>query len=339
MSRPRAGAWSVSTLAIVAGVATWLFAPGLGPDLRAQPHPATSYAQAAALIDSIQATESRAPLIPEAGSLAWLHGAPTDTVVVLFQGYTVVPEPFEVIARGYFERGCNVWAPMMPYHGLRDRMTTDLSRLKPQVFRAYADRAVDVAAGLGRHVLVFGISGGGAIATWSAVARNEVNAAVVISPILLPRGTPAWAGCAIARAFQVLPDHYAWWDPDTRDRRSGLAYPRFSYRGVASLMMMGQWADAEAVRRDRHVPERVVLVWNQSDAFVDGEYTMAHFTRIFGLRPLHIITVPASARLEHDLITPDGANHARIGLSYAYLSRAVGFRLPDPRGWRPHPLR
>ncbi len=337
MSRRRGGAKSL-VLLIVLGIAAWLFVPGLGPDLDAQPRAAPDYATAVARVDSMRAAEARAPLIPEAGSLAWLHGAMTDTAVVLFQGYTVVPAPYEVVARGYFERGCNVWAPMLPFHGQRDRMTRDLSRLRPRVLRAYADDAVDIAAGLGRHVVVLGISGGGALATWSAMARNEVDAAVVISPVLLPRGVPAWAGRPIARAFQVLPDRYAWWNPQTREREPRLGYPRYSYRGVGSLLMLGLWADARASDPNHHVPDRVVLVVNEADPFIDGRYNRARFTRLFG-PVLRVVTVPASARLAHDLVTPDGANRERIGLAYAYLSRAVGFALPDPRGWRPHPVR
>ena len=50
----------------------------------------------------------------------------------------------------------------MPYHGLQSHQVSELAQLTAQDLRAYADQAVDIAAGLGDEVVPVGLSGGSA---------------------------------------------------------------------------------------------------------------------------------------------------------------------------------
>jgi hypothetical protein len=156
-----------------------------------------------------------------------------------------------------------------------------------------------------------------------------VRQAIAISPLLHPIGFPTWADRALARAFTVLPDHYEWWNATTHEREPGPAYPRYSYRGVTAFLMLGEWADAA---RHPAAPAEVVLVRNLADPYVDGAYNLDHFRRFAAPGRLRVVTIPAGARLAHDLVGTDGPDPARTRLAYQYLSRAVGFELPDPRG-------
>ncbi len=181
-------------LALVLLVAVLLFTPLLDPDLRSRAQPIGSYSEAAARIATIKAAEAQADLIPEADSIALLTGSRAATSVVIFHGYTSVPRQFRLIAEGYRAQGYNVWVPRLPYHGERDRMTTDFSKVTAQDLRRFADDNVDIAAALGEHVVVIGFSGGGSLGAWSGVERPEVSQTILISPLLHPLGIRRVAG-------------------------------------------------------------------------------------------------------------------------------------------------
>jgi pimeloyl-ACP methyl ester carboxylesterase len=305
-----------------------------GPDLDSRPDPAPSYEEAVLTIDAFWDVESREPLAPEGPSIAMLTGERTAKAAVLFHGYTTVPRQFRLIAQGYRDAGYNVWVPRMPFHGQVDRMTGDLSQLTPKILRDHADRAVDVAAGLGEQVIVVGLSGGGALATWCAVARSEVAETVAISPLMRPAGYPAALTRALVSVLSVplVPDVYQWWYPSLKRTARGYVYPRFSLRGIGSFLSLVYWTEAVAERDPFPVKGRFTLLRNDGDERLDGRSTEALVRTLVAPERLQVVTVPASDGLKHDLVTaePWAENADRIGLAYGYLSEALGIRLPDP---------
>ena len=94
-----------SILAIIVILAVLLFTPVTDPDLSARPQPAGSYADAAARIDAISATEATMDLQPEGRGIAMLTGAHSAKAVILFHGYTTVPEQFRLIGEAYRAQG------------------------------------------------------------------------------------------------------------------------------------------------------------------------------------------------------------------------------------------
>jgi carboxylesterase len=70
----------------------------------------------------------------------------------------------------------------MPRHGLADRMTSELGKLRAEELRDFGDLTVDIAVGLGDRVTVVGLSAGGVVAAWLAQHRPEVARAVLIAP-------------------------------------------------------------------------------------------------------------------------------------------------------------
>lgn len=182
----------ITLLALIAVVAILCFTPLTDPDLRSHADPAATYGDSAERIDAVLEAESDQDLIPEASSISLLAGSRTETCVVIFHGYTSVPRQFRLIARGYRDAGCNVWVPRLPYHGNTDRLTEDFSKLTAEGLRDFADDQIDIAAGLGDNVVVIGFSGGGSLATWSAVERDEVSETILISPLLHPLGYEEW---------------------------------------------------------------------------------------------------------------------------------------------------
>ena len=56
--------------------------------------------------------------------------------------------------------------------------------MRAEDLRDFADRMVDVAAGLGEQVIMVGLSAGGIVTAWAAQHRPEIDKAVTISPSL-----------------------------------------------------------------------------------------------------------------------------------------------------------
>src|SRR5438046_10040360 len=106
--------------------------------------PAPSYPAAVARIDSIRAHEG-AGINPECHTRVLGPGRRTERVLVIFHGFTNCPKQFDPMARDFVRLGYNVYVPLLPRHGMADRMTEDLSRL-PAADVAACGEAV---AGLG----------------------------------------------------------------------------------------------------------------------------------------------------------------------------------------------
>ncbi len=270
------------------------------------------------------AEEAALALDPRGGTLALLQDDVADTAVVIFHGYTDVPEQFGVVAQAYHAAGASVYVPRLPYHGYRDRFTDDPSQLTPDGLRAFADAAVDLGRGLGRHVLVLGFSAGGSLATWVAAERDDVARVVVIAPLILPKGYRPWMLRPIARLVPALPDRYLWWDDDDRGEDANPDYPRYSLHGICAFLLL-----VERAKEGGATTADVLFIANAGDQRLD----MAHAEAVLrGLAPpggLRVFTIPASARLKHNLFSPWGENAADLGASYGYVGQALGLAL-DP---------
>lgn len=322
---------------VVLGIAVLLVVVGAGlarplraGELKSQPDPYEDYPEAVARIRDIEIGERAMPLSSVGRSYALVHGSQVETAVVIFHGYTDVPDQFQKVAKGYFDAGANVWVPRMPFHGYMNRMTDDLSELTPEVLRQAADENIDIAAGLGRNVEVVGLSGGGAMAAWSAAERADVTRTVIISPLMLPKGYKPWMIRPLARLVAMLPDSYTWWT-DEEDKAPGPEYPRYSRRGITSYLMMVERAKADGAGGRKPVQGDVVIVSNLADQHLDTQYP------IDVMRPLvrddrsfTTITIPASEGLKHDIVGLTGDNRPKLPVAYRYLSQALGIPLPDP---------
>ncbi len=136
-----------------------------------QPHPAANFAEAVQRVESKIATEVN--FNPGSHTILLTHGAKSAKAIIFVHGYVSSPAPFKEIAARFFNRGYNVLAMTMPYHGLADRMNTEQEKLRAEDFIRYADSVVDIARGLGDHVTMAGISCGGLITGWAAQQRQD----------------------------------------------------------------------------------------------------------------------------------------------------------------------
>jgi carboxylesterase len=321
-------------LVVVVAGGVLLFTPILDPHLSAHPDPLPDYPAAAARIDAVLAAERELPLLENGGSISLLQGERTKKVIVIFHGYTNTPYEFRLLARAYADEGYNVWVPRLPHHALADKMTDEFSRLTTEELVGFADDQLDIAAGLGEEVTVLGLSGGGSLSLWAALERREVTRAMLISPLLQPTGYQEWMIPPMVRALRLSPvDSYAWWNAEKgADNVEGMVYPRYSLKGIAALLGIRLWAEDRVQQTVEPVPGRILLIRNDGDPSIDGDFNERLATRMVPADRFEVFRIPASAGLSHDIVCPDPefATDAQVTEAYRQLADALDLTLPDP---------
>jgi alpha-beta hydrolase superfamily lysophospholipase len=292
-----------------------------------------SYADALEALDRVAARErADAAINPQCYSRWMVHGKQTADSVVLWHGFTNCPDQFVRLGTMLFERGYNVYIPLMPRHGLRDRMTDALALLTQAELKMAGIEAMRIAFGLGKRANTMGLSLGGVMSAWIAQAAH-IGTTVAISPFFaLP-----WFGRAIndyvTRLMLWLPNHWVWWDPRLKENcKPDHAYPRFPTHALATLMEFGEGA----FRVAEHTPplaQRCVLALNARDPAINLGVAKQLWTiwqhRAEMVETFEFTDLPAI----HDIIEPTTFTEAPV-LVYprlvALMLRANGEALPIP---------
>ena len=283
-----------------------------------RPDPVKGYEKAVkeqALLDS----GGEGELNPRCAPVFLTHGRRTERVVLWFHGYTNCPLQFERLAQRCFAEGWNAWVPRAPFHGLADRMTSKTSLVTADMLARFADRAVDIACGLGERVIVGGLSMGGTLSAWLGQNRADIDLALPIAPVISPMPGPLLLARLLSFALRTLPDRLVWWDRARRESLEGPphAYFRYSTKGVGEIMALGQafagraGKSAPAARRFRFVlnesdeavsnapAERILEGWRRRGAANVGE---TRFPREMGFR--HDLIEPAQPYQRVDEVYP-----------------------------------
>lgn len=268
-----------------------------------------SYRLAIAGVEKRRAQEKTGGVRDEYRTTLLTHGERTEHVIVLLHGFTSCPLQFNLLAAMLFEQGHNVLMPLMPRHGLQDRLTRATSHLTAADFIEYGCAALDLAAGLGRRVLVMGISAGGAVAAWLAQNRSDVDTAVPISAMLGLSIVPSGGTRLFEKLLRILPDFYMWWDPRTRAANPyalPFTYPGYSTRALGELLCLGISVRQQAAVNPP-AASRIVMVINENEPAVNNvelNHLYAAWER-FGTVSLANEIFEKSLKLPHDLVTPD----------------------------------
>jgi pimeloyl-ACP methyl ester carboxylesterase len=310
---------------LIVAVAIWLARPLPRTGLESDPHPAPDYASAVRIVDSLRAAETN-DIASECGTRLMTHGGPTHRVIVLFHGLTNCPQQFDSLGRMSFARGANVLIPRLPHHGLADRMTEDLARMNAPELRAFADRVLDAAHGLGDSVTVAGLSVGGTLVMWAAQYRPDVDRAVLIAPMIGIAAARGRRTPIVARLATDLPNLFMWWDPRKRENLPGPqhVYPRFSSRSIASALDLGWTTLSDARRAPPHCRSLAVITVG-GDMAVDNQLNrgLVAAWRKVGKRTVETYEFPVALHLNHDVVDPEqiGGNPA---ITYPVLTRFIG---------------
>jgi pimeloyl-ACP methyl ester carboxylesterase len=273
-----------------------------------QPHPAANYAEAVQRVETKIASEVN--FYPDGHTILMTHGARTAKTIAFVHGYPSSPAPFKEIAAQFFDRGYNVLAMTMPYHGLADRMNTEHAKLRAEDFIRYADSVVDIARGLGDHVTMVGISCGGLVTGWAAQQRQDIDLAVLISPGFGFKAIPRLWTPLMAWAFRVLPNGYLWDDPQKKaDSPRPYNYPRLSTHVLGQILRFSRSIQVSAQRK-APAADSILVITNLNDPAVDNILTgeVVNLWRTGWAKEVKTYQFPASLGLGHDIISVDDPN-------------------------------
>jgi len=261
-------------------------------------------------------------ILPAALPRLYEHGKPAEHAVVLFHGFTNCPQQFDELARGYHARGCNVYVPRIPRHGLKDRLTRDLANLTVAELKDCAKEAFDLARPLGTTVSALGLSLGGTLALWLAQTQ-PIDLALPLAPFLMPIPDPQFIGHPAIRLLHTIPSIYFWWDIRLKQRITPpYAYPGYPTHALAEIVFLGDAIVAAAAKekpRGRHC----IFVLNDHDPAVDNRVSrdlLAAWNR-HGAGYGEVV-LPELGRPRHDVIDPTTFPQGRT-LVYPKLEELV----------------
>lgn len=287
-----------------------------------QPHPAANYAEAVQRVESKIATEVN--FNPYSHTILMTHGAKTAKSIIFVHGYVSSPAPFKEIAAQFFDRGYNVLAMTMPYHGLADRMNTEHEKLRAEDFIRYADSVVDIARGLGDRVTMAGISCGGLVTGWAAQQRQDIDLAVLISPGFGFKTIPRFWTPLMGWAFRVLPNSYLWDDPQKKaDSPRPYNYLRLSTHALGQILRLSRSIQALAQRK-APAADSILVITNLNDPAVDNIVTdeVVSLWRTRWAKEVQTYQFPANLGLGHDIIGVDDPN-MNIAVVYPKLLELI----------------
>jgi len=280
-----------------------------------------SFARSLDAIEGSIARDRADPLVaPSALPRLYHHGAAVEHAVVLYHGFTTCPQQFEEFAQRLHARGCNVYVPRLPLHGLRDRLTRTLGGLTPALVADAATASYELTCGLGARVSAVGLSLGGSMALYLAQTQR-IDHAVPIAPFLMPIGIPGWLGVPLMRAVARLPPLYVWWDPRVKEHSlPAYAYPGFPTHALAACVSFG-----EVIARSTAAPhgKRCTLVTNAHESAVNNAVA-AHLLAVWKARgaPYDRVELRDLGAPRHDIIDPTTFPQART-LVYPALESII----------------
>jgi alpha-beta hydrolase superfamily lysophospholipase len=287
-----------------------------------QPCPAADYAEGVRRVEAKIATET--DFNPSSHTILLSHGARTARVIVFVHGYPSSPSPFTNLATRFFERGYNVLAMTLPYHGLSDRMNTEHEKLRAEDLIRYADGVVDIARGLGDQVTMVGISCGGLVTGWAAQQRADLDLAVVISPGFGFKAIPRMWTPIVARAWRALPNMYLWDDPERKaESLRGHNYLRLSTHALGQILRLSAAIQASA-RRKAPAADAMLVITNLNDPAVDNVVTdrVVELWRARRAGRVQTYQFPADIGLGHDIIDVNDP-HMNVGVVYPKLMELI----------------
>lgn len=276
-------------------------------NLQSYPRPAGSYGAAMQRLNALQAQDDGT--ISHLCSTTWRsHGAQTERAIVFYHGLTSCPQQFVELSELFYQQGYNVFLPRMPHHGKANQLSTAQTKLTAPELAGFADETIDIAQGLGRKVIVMGLSVGGMLATWVAQYRSDVALVVPVSPFIWPKQLGQSWRKTLPKIGRYLPNWWGWWDPIRKgDLGQPYGYPRYASRAVAECLRLSQSVLTMA-RKRKAAAEKVIFMTNANDQVVDNSVTQElidHWRRASADHPERIeaLEFEARLRLTHDLIS------------------------------------
>lgn len=262
-------------------------------------------------------------------SIFYDAGFKTEKVVLIYHGYTSSPKQFtELGEQIHNASGYNVFIPRLPRHGLKDRMTADLTNLRVDELKQFVHETIDIANHLGKEITIVGFSAGGALATWSGIFVNntKVKKIIAISPFFNSRQTPTILMPQIMFFVDKMRrDRFYWWKPLEKEKMLPMhAYPRFSLKAIKEILKLSIEIQKQLFVRTKEYTRLVakskqknslledlsdrefVLISNPSDLSVNNKLSekIFEYIKTGGKSNVRIFSFSQKLNLPHDLIDP-----------------------------------
>jgi carboxylesterase len=316
--------WSPLVAALVMAVPGYLlFKPLDIENLKSNPRPVRSYAEAVQRVEDLRSREP-ADTNPACSLQFLTQGRKVKRAIVFVHGYTNCPNQFLPLGRAFNKIGYNVLIAPLPHHGLSERMTIEHELLTAEELVSYADEMVDIAQGLGEKVTMVGISAGGVTAACAAQFRSDLDAAVIISPAFGFDFLPASLTRPATNFYLTLPNYFEWWDASRKaDGTPDHSYPRYSSHALAQILRLG-YAVRDAAEGREPAARAITIITNGNDRDINADLVDAIADKWSeGSAILETFEFPADLNLGHDLIDPAQTNQ-RIDIVYPRLMELIG---------------
>jgi esterase/lipase len=289
-----------------------------------QAAPVQDYETAIGRIQAMQARELATPgFNPELKTILLTHGKKAGKAVLWLHGYTAATLQFKSLAELCLQRGCNAFVPCIPHHGFKDRLCTEVSKIKATELVRFTDEMIDLAHGLGEEVIVGGLSMGGVMTCWAAQERADVSVAIIIAPLLGARIIPTALTRTVAYGIERLPDIKQWWDPEKKEDCDGpdYGYPWNSTHSLGQILHLGFKVFALG-RRKPPAAAKIWVVINDHDESVNNAMIMRLVETWEKSKAQQLLTFhfPDELGLPHDCISVEQPK-GNIGLVYAELMK------------------
>ena len=273
--------------------------PASTRSLVARPKLARDYDAAVAIARAFARGDSA--VAPGGQSMLLVHGHRTPRAFLLFHGLTNSPRQFRDLADSIYSTGDNVFVPRLPRHGLAGETIRDLGRLTADELRDAADESMDITAGLGDTVIVFGLSLGGVMAAWVAQYR-AADRVVIAAPALGLAHVAAPLQSPMMDLALRLPDFDK---ADPHDAKRPDRTPGWTSRGIAEMMRLGVAVRRGAEREPPRTRDIRMLV-NAHDQTVSRALIDQLVAR-WRDKGAHVAVYELSdtLRLPHDIVDPD----------------------------------
>ena len=290
------------------------------PTFTSTPHPALSYEEALQKFSFIQQKEATLPLSLEGHSRLMVHPAKTDRVFVLLHGLSSCPQQFASFGKILFDRGANVVILRARDAGYANIFNKEQNQQSGQDLVDQATESLDIAAGLGHHITIVGLSAGALGATWMAEHRDGIDQVLLISPFF---GAYEWSLPAldVATAFLVyLPNFYIL--KKNYSSEPSYVYPRYGTQCLAKTLQLSR-----AVRSFKGPlkAQHLDILFSGADVVVNDQLTKKVAQQWSAQNPGKVFEYefPASLNIAHDCIDPNSYS-SKTELSYPEILKILG---------------
>jgi carboxylesterase len=290
--------------------------------------PARSYQESLERIAHIQSQEADNPDInPTCYTRLQTHGGEKGRAIVFLHGFTSCPEQFAQLGDAFFQQGYNVYIPRLPGHGYYERTGEALKNRTPEEMLAFASESADIGRGLGEHLTVAGLSGGGALTVWLAQERADIDLAAPIAPFLGIGFIPSPLNQPLANLANRLPDFFQWWDPVHKANNPLTApygYTRYPVHALDDFLIVG-YSTKRSAEGSPPAAGEIIMITNASDQSVNNaiNQSMVSIWQDGGGGKIRNYVFPKELNLPHDLIAPT-RNGSRVDVVYPKLLELLG---------------